>query len=148
MKNNDPVLDALGEQVGCYRRLAKLARIQHEHVRQSRMDQLIHVLQRREQVIEQMSHYDRIVAPARQRWNEYLAGLDPDSRAKAESLLSETRSLLEQITSADRDDALVLQQQKLNIGRQINKTASARQINRTYGIAAYGQKPSRMDLRQ
>ena len=148
MKNTDPVLDALGEQVGCYRRLAKLAQIQHEHVRQSRTEQLLEVLQSRAQVIEQMSHYDRIVAPARQRWNDYLAGLDPENRAKAESLLSETRSLLEQITSADRDDALVLQQQKLSLGRQINKTSSARQINRTYGIAAYGQKPSRMDVRQ
>ena len=148
MKNNDPVLDALGEQVGCYRRLAKLAQIQHEHVRQSRTEQLLDVLQSRARLIEQMSHYDRIVAPARQRWNEYLAELDPDSRARAESLLGETRFLLEQITSADRDDALLLQQQKLNLGKQIHKTSSARQINRTYGIAAYGQRPARMDLRQ
>ena len=29
---SDPVIDALAEQVGCYRRLAKLAEIQHEHV--------------------------------------------------------------------------------------------------------------------
>lgn len=148
MTDNDTVLAALSEQVGCYRRLAKLAQIQHEHVRQSRTEQLLEVLQSRQQVIEQMSVYDRVLAPARQRWNDYLSELDADRRARAESLLAETRSLLEQITVADRDDALVLQQRKLNLGRQINQTAAARQVNRQYGMAAYGQRPPRMDVQR
>ena len=69
-------------------------------------------------------------------------------RELAESLLAEIRSLLHQITSADRDDALVLQQRKLNLGKQINQAASARQLNRNYAAAAYGKPVSRMDVQR
>ena len=144
----DAVLDALTEQLGCYRRLAKLAQVQHEHVRQSRTEQLLDVLQSRQALIEQMSGYERVVAPAKARWNEYLAGLDAAGRGRAEALLAETRALLEQITASDRDDALVLQQRKLNLGRQIGRTKAARQVNRTYGAAAYGVRPPKMDVQR
>ena len=55
--------------------------------------------------------------------------------------------MLEQITAADRDE-LVLQQRKLNLGRQIGQTDAARQVNRTYAAAAYGRKAPRMDVKQ
>jgi hypothetical protein len=56
--------------------------------------------------------------------------------------------LLEQITAADRDDALVLQQRRLNIGKELRQATSARQVNRMYGVAAYGQRPPRMDVKR
>jgi hypothetical protein len=47
----------------------------------------------------------------------------------------------------------VLQQRKLNLGRQIQQATAARNVNRTYGAAAYGNPnavatPSRMDMQQ
>jgi len=144
----DAVLEALAEQLACYRRLAKLVQIQHEHVRQSRTEQLLEVLKSRQELLERMAACEAVVAPVKRRWPQYLAELDGAKRQQAEGLLAETRMLLEQITTADRDDALVLQQRKLNLGRQINQAASARQINRTYGVAAYGRRPSRMDLQR
>jgi hypothetical protein len=145
---NDVILKALEEQVGCYQRLAKLAQIQHEHIRQSRIEQLLDVLKSRQTVLEKMTACEKIVGPAKRQWETFVTGLAPEMRAKAESLLAESRSLLEQITAADRDDALVLQQRKLNLGKEIRQASSARQINRMYGIAAYGHKPSRMDIQR
>jgi hypothetical protein len=66
----------------------------------------------------------------------------------AERLMAETRRLLEEITTADRNDALILQQRKLNLGKQISQATAARQVNRNYAVAAYGAKTSRMDVRQ
>jgi N-glycosylase/DNA lyase len=146
--DEDAVLTALAEQLVCYRRLAKLAQLQHEHVRQSRTEQLLDVLKSRQEVLEQVSAFERIVAPAKRKWGDYLTNLHPPDRNRAESLLAETRKLLEAITSADKDDAMVLQQRKLNLGKQINQTATARNFNRAYAKAAYGKKPSRMDLHQ
>jgi hypothetical protein len=37
---------------------------------------------------------------------------------------------LQRITEADRDDAMVLQQRKLNLGKQIKAGAAAGQVNR------------------
>ena len=69
-------------------------------------------------------------------------------RGKADALLAETRRLLEQITTADRNDALVLQQRKLNLGRQINMASAARQVNRKYSAAAYGSRQPNMDIQR
>jgi hypothetical protein len=144
--NGDPIIEALEGQLGCYRRLAKLADLQHEHVRQSRTEQLLEVLASRQTVLEQVAAFEQVVGPAKKQWAQYLASLDESCRARAESLLAETRRILEQITAADRDDTLVLQQRKINLGREINKASSARQFNRSYAAAAYGRRPSSTDV--
>lgn len=144
----DPVIDALSEQVGCYRRLAKLAELQHEHVQQSETESLLEILARRQEVLDQVARLEQIIVSAKRRWGEYVGGLRSEQRAEAERLLAETRRLLEEITAADRNDALILQQRKLNLGKQISQAAAARQVNRNYAAAAYGAKVSRMDVRQ
>jgi hypothetical protein len=147
MKQNE-VIDGLERQVGCYRRLAKLAETQHEFVQQGQTEQLLNVLQSRQEVLDQLAALERQIAPAKQAWQSYLAGLASGERNRAEGLLSETRQLLEEITTADRNDALVLQQRKLNVGRQINQASAARQINRSYAAAAYGSKSRGVDVQR
>ncbi len=144
----DPIIAALEQQVGCYRRLTRLAELQHEHVQQSQTEELLHVLESRQEVLDQASDFERAIAPAKRRWAGYLDGLDSAGRMKAEGLLAETRRLLEQITSADRDDALVLQQRKLNLGRQINQATAARQVNRSYAASAYGKRSANVDVQR
>jgi flagellar biosynthesis/type III secretory pathway chaperone len=144
----DSTILALQEQVSCYQRLAKLAEVQHDHVQQGQIEGLLEVLQKRQVVLDQLSKLEQTIAPAKRQWSAYVAKLPAADRTTAESLLAETRRLLEQITAADRDDVMVLQHRKLNIGRQINKTDAARQVNRTYAAAAYGAKVPRMDVRQ
>jgi hypothetical protein len=143
---SDPIIIALAEQVNCYRRLAKLAEAQHQHIQNSDTESLIDVLQHRQQLLDQMKDFENVIAPAKKQWNEYLGGLDGGSRARAESLLAESRVLLEKITTADRDDVLALQLRKINLGRQIQQTNAARQVNRSYVNAAYGKVESRMDV--
>jgi hypothetical protein len=142
---NQNVITALEEQVGCYRRLARLAEVQHEHVRQSQTEQLLAVLHSRQQVLNQLTELEHVIAPAKRRWSEFVDEIG-EQRNHAEHLLAETRRLLEQITTSDREDAMVLQQRKLNIGKQINQAAAAKQINRNYATAAYGKPASRLDF--
>ncbi len=148
LMTNDRVVEALKEQVACYRRLAKLAAIQHQHVQQSQTDMLLDVLSRRQEVLDQVARLERVIAPAKRLWGDYLTTLAPEQRDSAEKFLAETRRLLERITSADRDDAIVLQQRKLNLGRQIHAASAARSFNRSYAAAAYGPRNSRMDIHQ
>ena len=143
-----PVISALREQVDCYRRLAKLAERQHVHVQQSQTEQLLEVLASRQEVLEQLKLWEQTVSPERKRWSEFLVELPGTAREAAETLLAETRRLLEEITTADRNDALVLQQQKLNLGKQINQASAARQVNRNYAASAYGGRPARVDVQR
>ena len=124
--------------------LAKLAKTQHEYVQDSRTEELLAVLSQRQQLLEEMAQLEQIIAPAKRNWQEYSDALPPDQRTEAESLVSETRRLAEDIAAADRDDTLVLQQRKFNLGRGINQ-ASAAQFNRAYAQAAYGQAKAGLD---
>ena len=148
MQQPDPILAALVEQVGCYRRLAKLAGMQHEHVQQGQTEKLLEVLKSRQEVLDQISTMESTIAHAKRQWPQYIARLQPDQRAKAESSLAETKQLLEQITASDRDDAMILQQRKLTLGRQINQAVVSKQVNRNYAAAAYGKRPPQMDVTQ
>ena len=147
-KTLDPTLLALEKQLGCYTQLAKLAELQHEHVQNNQTEALLEVLGKRQGVLDQVASLEGTISAAKRRWSEYVGKLDSASRARAEGLLAQTRVLLEQITAADRNDALVLQQRKLNLGRQISLATNARQINRTYATAAYGSTKSKMDMKQ
>jgi hypothetical protein len=141
------ILSALDAQVECYRKLSKLADQQHEHVQLSRIEELLDVLQKRQDVLDQVTALEKTVGPAKRQWSAFVAGLDATDRARAEAQLTETRKLLEAITVADRNDALVLQQRKLNIGRQLTQASGAKQVNRNIAAAAYGARPARMDMK-
>jgi hypothetical protein len=140
------VLEALAKQVGCYQRLAKLAELQHQHVEREQVEGLIEVLQLRGEVLSEVAALETIVGPAKKSWTTFLGTLPPERRASAQAMLADTRRLLEQITSADKDDVLVLQQRKLSLGRQITQAGTARTINRNYAASAYGKPPVRVDV--
>ena len=142
------VLEALDEQVGHYRRLAKLAQIQHAHVQQNQTEALLDVLKSRQEVLSEIGRLEHVVAPAKREWRGFVEGVQAQERGRAEALMSEAKQLLEAITRSDQNDALVLQQRKLNLGRQINQASAARQVNRNYAAAAYGNAGSRMDVQQ
>ena len=140
------VIDALEEQVGCYQRLAKLARIQHEHIQQSQTDALLEVLKSRQAVLDEIGRLERTVAPIKQSWNEFAQTLAEPNRGRAEALVTEARELLREITECDRNDVLVLQQRTLNLGKQINQATAARKVKTKYATAAYGSSQSRMNV--
>jgi hypothetical protein len=144
---SDAVLNALEQQLHCYRHLAKLAELQHVHVQQEQTEALLDVLRLRQGVLDEIAALEKIVLPARQNWNEFAAPLDPQTRQRAQTLIAQTRRLLEEITNADRKDALVLQQRKLNLGKQINKTRSSQVVTRRYA-AAYGKPRSTVDVQR
>lgn len=147
MMNASKLVEAIEQQASLYARLYELAERQHECVRQDRQDELLDVLEQRGRVVEQIAITERLLRPVRQRWADIAAKLDEDSRRRAESAFSGSRELLARITAADQDDVLVLQQRKLNIGRELRATHSQHRIATRYAASAYAA-PSRTDIAQ
>ena len=145
---NDAVLAALQEQVDGYRKLARLAEAQRKHVQSGQTEALLDVLNQRQVLLDAIMAAERVVAPAKRQWADFAPRLSADHRASAERMLGETRKLLEQITASDRDDAVVLQQRKLNLGRQIDRATMAKAVNLSYAAAAYGTPRPTLDLQQ
>jgi hypothetical protein len=144
----DEILTALQRQLDCFQRLAKLASTQHEHVQNSRTEELLAVLSQRQALLDEMSQLEQVIAPAKKNWKEFTAYLPEQQKVAAEALLDETRRLLEEIAAADRDDALVLQQRKYNLGRGINQAVAARKFNGAYAKAAYGTAKAGLDMQR
>jgi signal transduction histidine kinase len=126
------VLKAIEEQVLCYRSLAKLAARQHAHVQNDSTEELLGVLKERQVVVERLSILEQSVGPARRDWSNFSARLPLTERTRAETMMTEARSLLAEITSGDERDALALQQRKHMIGTEIRTTQSAVAVNRSY----------------
>ena len=49
----------------------------------------------------------------RQSWSGFISTLVEPNRGRAESLMTEVRALLKEITDCDRNDVLVLQQRTI-----------------------------------
>jgi hypothetical protein len=141
----DPILAALEAQVACYHRLAKLAEQQHELVQQEQTEDLLRLLMLRQAELDQLAAHERVLKPKKEQWSAYVATLSPAMQKHAAALTAETRALLERITAADKNDVLVLQQRKLNLGRQIGQAQAGRTVNRAYAAAAYGTKAQRLN---
>ncbi len=145
---DNPTLTALQQQLACYQKLARLAELQHDCVEQSRTEDLLNILGQRQEVLDQVADLEQVIGPAKRRWSDYLVELAPADRGMAEEMMSETRRLLEKIMSSDKDDSLILQQRKLSVGREIQRTVTAQRASRSYATSAYGQRGSSMDLQK
>jgi hypothetical protein len=139
--------NALSLQAELYERLLKLAQQQHECVQQERTDELLEVLNRRQGVVEQITKLESVLRPVKQDWTNVSKQLDEVSLKLAQGALSKSRDLLQQITAADEDDALLLQQRKMAVGRQLNQARAGSGVNQKYAVSAYVAAPAtRMDV--
>ena len=144
-----PIITALEQQLACYRRLAKLSELQRNYVRENQTDELLAVLQARSEVLSDIARLEQDVAPLKRAWAETSSALTPAVRESAAAMLAETRQLLQQITQADQDDVLLLQQRKLNVGKQIQQHQTAKRVNTRYAASAYGNNNgSRLNIKQ
>jgi len=134
------ILSDLASQVGHYEQLLKLASRQRDLIAGDRADELLILLGERETVIAKMNLLDQRLRPVRAEWASVSGSLDAEVRQQAQAMFEKLRDLLGKITSSDADDALVLQQKKLDVRKQINATGQQLQVTRHYAADAYASQ--------
>ena len=105
-----PIVQALENQLACYRKLQKLSDLQRGYVRENQTDELLNVLTARSELLTEISRLEKEVAPLKRAWADHSAAFPPLLKETTSKMLAETRALLQQITQADQDDVLLLQQ--------------------------------------
>lgn len=138
----------LAGQADWYGKLLKLAELQHTLVEQERWDDLLVVLNRRERIVEALAAIEQRLKPIKLDWHGIAATLAASDRSRVEEKFAEVRKLLELITRADCDDALVMQQRKITVGQQLRATSAGRQVNRGYAQTAYAGVGGRVNVSQ
>ncbi|MDW8263043.1 MAG: hypothetical protein RMJ35_11005, partial [Phycisphaerales bacterium] len=73
-------------------------------------------------------------------------GLSDPVRKHVESMMTEIRSLLDRILQADREDALMLEQRKSSIGRQIGRATASRAVGRAYAAVGAPAREANVDV--
>jgi hypothetical protein len=104
------------------------------------------VLTKRQSIVDALGAIESRLKPVKQDWHTIASSIDSPVRSELETKFAHSRDLLMQITQADRDDALVLQQRKISVGQQLRKTTSGRVMNQKYAAGAYATTGARMDL--
>lgn len=133
----DNLITALERQADLYGRLVVLAEQQHECVVQDRQDELLDVLQRRQEVIDRIVAGDKLIKIVRTRWADVTRMLPEASRLRAEQAMTAMRERLARVVQCDADDTLVLQQRKFDVARQLGQTQSRRAAHAGYAASAY-----------
>lgn len=142
-------LEALQQQLACYQRLLKLSDLQRTHVRHNRTDDLLKVLEARSHILTEIGELEATVSPLKRDWAVHSFTMKPDVRERAAAMLAEAKGLLLQITQADMDDVLVLQQRKLTVGKQITQNSTAKRVNTRYAGNAYASAAgSKLNVKQ
>src|SRR5438067_9921011 len=106
------IIAALEAQVELYRRLVELADEQHRCVTAGETDRLLAMLEQRQGVVSRVSEIEEQVRPVLRGWQDFISTLDSEQRRRVQGLVVHVRELLEQITTADRKDTMVLQKRR------------------------------------
>ena len=134
------VIADLTAQIDWYGKLLRLTELQHTLVEQERTDDLLVVLDKRQTIVEAVTTIEQRLRPIKLGWQDESASLPAEHRLQIEERFATVRGLLQQITQADQDDALLLQQRKINVGQQLRRTGAGQTLNRNYAAAsAYGK---------
>jgi FlgN protein len=144
--NTTQVMQDLADQIDWYGKLLRLAELQHTLVEQERTDDLLVVLDRRQKIVEALAGIEQRLKPVKVEWLELKDSVSAHDRASIEGHFATLRDLLEQITRADMDDAMLLQQRKLSVGRQLKHAASGTHLNQRYAAGAYAGTGSRLNV--
>ncbi len=134
----NPAIEALREQLALYQKLQRLCAIQREYVQQNQIEEFVSILEVRGGLLGDIGRLEEIIAPLKRNWPTESATMNEAIRAEVQSMLAEAKSLLAEITQSDQDDVLLLQQRKLNVGKQIAATSTAKKVNTRYAANAYG----------
>lgn len=139
------VATVLREQVKLYGLLVRLCAVQHAHVEAGDTDALVTLLDKRNAIMARLLLLEAQVKPAKQEWPRLKTEWPADGAREVEALFGEARALLAQINAADTDDALVLQQRKIGVARQLAGAAGAARGLRGYA-GALGARPAGLNV--
>lgn len=122
----------LDKQCTLYRQLDELSQRQSELIAESRSEELLGVLARRQRIIGELGRINGKLAPFRRSWEKVRQALVEPHRSRIESSLDEVRRLLDGILARDARDTEQLGQQKQQVGNQMRTASQGRAVHQAY----------------
>lgn len=128
----EAMLGLLVRQHELYRELRRLAHAQRDLIAAEDPSALLNLLSQRQRLIDQLATINAQLEPARADWKRIESLLTGEQRATAQRIVEEVGQMLAEILQADELDSKTLSARKEMIGRQIQATAAAAQVQAAY----------------
>jgi flagellar biosynthesis/type III secretory pathway chaperone len=132
------LLELLQRQQALYENLRDLGGQQTRLIESADTEQLLALLARRQQLIDQLTRLNQQLQPYKRDWTNCWASLDPPSRQRVSALIQRVGALVDQIMKADEADRVRLTHQRDEIADGLTRMNRGASVHRAYGQAGPG----------
>jgi chorismate mutase len=133
MTYGEQMLDLLKRQHQYFQDLQRLAQEQRDLIKAQLNEELLHLLGKRQKIVEAIGQLHRQSAPFRERWEAMKDLLSEPVRENIAVLLRRLQQALNSIIEHDRQDCQDLSAAKQQVADELNQTNKARAANAYYG---------------
>jgi hypothetical protein len=126
------MLDLLKRQHQYFLELQRLAREQRALIKAQQNEELLHLLAKRQKIVEALGQLHRQLAPYRQNWPQMKSLLPEPLRNNIGALLSELQQMLNLIIEQDQQDCQELSASKQQVASELSQTNKAQAANAYY----------------
>ena len=135
----------VARQRDLYRQLDQLSRTQSQFISQDRTEELLGVLGRRQQLIDELGRLNEQMAPFVAQWNELSESLPKRERALLRESFDEVSLLVVGIGQRDDADRRALESRKAQIGGEISGIVNGRGAVSAYAGRSGSAEPRFQD---
>lgn len=126
--------ELLTRQVDLYRRLEELGRSQGRLIEDNESDQLLSLLAKRQDVVDQIIDINDGLEPFRRHWDIVTRSLDANLMVHITEKVREIESLAASVAERDQADEAMLRRRRDAVAEQLGGVSRGREA-----LAAYGQ---------
>ncbi len=128
----DRLIELLGRQQDCYRRLCLLSEKQKALVAGDDGRALLTLLGHRQRLVDELVDRSAEIAPYRRQWTEFYAGLEGSRRRRISELLEDLNGSLGAILQDDRRDTATLTAKRNVVAGTLAAMDSGRRARAAY----------------
>lgn len=125
--------ELLGRQVELYRRLEELGKSQGRLIENSESDQLLSLLAKRQNVVDEIIEINEGLEPFRSRWEAVTQALDASLMAHIREMVQEIESLASAVAERDQADEATLRRRRDAVSEQLGGVSRGREALVAYG---------------
>ena len=132
----DRLVELLRHEKSLYAKFMELSRRQLGVIEQGDVSELLSLLGRKQELLEQMGGVEQELAPAKRNWGQFRTTLSREQRPTVQTLIDEVRGVLKDLIALEKKGEESLQAQRRQTLEQIKQTERGSQLGKAYGAGA------------
>lgn len=126
------LLEFFGQEQACYTSLLDLSRDQRSLIENDRIDELLRILGRKQEVLDRVARIEADLAPYKQRWQEIRRTLDQVDRQVLDLALATVGELLAELIAVEKESEQALVSCRNRTYEELTQAVRGNAVHRAY----------------